>query len=72
MKHNLEHLVIESVYYQEWNKIDVALRDLKKFKISSIVKNYEFCKKLIKTIGLLDLFGSEVELNASKDILIAA
>ena len=72
VKYNLEHLVIESVYYQEWNKIDVALRDLKKVQDGFIVKNHEFCKKLIKTIGLLDLFGSEIELNASKDILTAS
>ena len=38
VKYNLEHLVIESVYHQEWNKIDVALRDLKKVQNNFIVK----------------------------------
>ena len=72
IKHNLEHHIIESPYYQDWNKIEVALRDLKKTKNEDLEAHPSFSKHLIKTIGMLDLFGSDVDLNADEKVLAAA
>ena len=63
--HNLSHYLIESAFYQDWDKIEVALRDLKKTKNLILVKESDKTEKLIKIIGLLDLFGNDVGLRAN-------
>ena len=69
---NMEHYILESPFYQDWNKIETALRDLKTSKDTVLIKNFEVTQSLIKTIGLLNLFGAEIGLKADDDTLSAA
>ena len=66
---NLSHYLIESPLYQEWNKIEVAIRDLKSSKSNVLVDDFHFTETVIKTIGMLNLFGAEVGLKADKEII---
>jgi hypothetical protein len=69
LKHNLEHNILESPFSQDWNKIETALRDLKVVKEKSLVENIENVKRLVKIIGMLDLFGHSVGLKADDKTL---
>ena len=64
LKQNLEHNILESPFSQDWNKIETALRDLKVVKEKSLIENIEFVKRLVKVIGMLDLFGHSIGLKA--------
>ena len=66
---NLSHYIIESPFYQEWNKIEVALRDLRSSKNELLVNDFNITEKIIKTIGMLNLFGSDIGLKANKEII---
>ncbi|SVD44494.1 uncharacterized protein METZ01_LOCUS397348, partial [marine metagenome] len=70
--HNLSHYLLESPFYQDWNKIEIALRDLKSSKNAALIQNYDQVQDLIKTIGMLDLFGNDVGLKADENILCAS
>ena len=67
--HNLSHYLIESPLYQEWNKIEVAIRDLKSTNNKDLVEDFVFTEKVIKTIGMLNLFGSDIGLKADREII---
>ncbi len=66
---NLSHYIIESSLYQEWNKIEVAIRDLKSSNNKALVDHFERVEKVIKTIGMLNLFGSDIGLNSDKETI---
>ena len=66
---NLSHYIIESSLYQEWNKIEVAIRDLRSSNNKILVDHFDMTEKVIKTIGMLNLFGSDIGLKADKETI---
>ena len=67
--HNLSHYLIESSFYQDWNKIEVALKDLNRSRNKILIACSKDTQKLIKIIGILDLFGNDVGLRADIETL---
>ena len=66
---NLSHYVLESSLYQEWNKIEVAIRDLRSSKNDILSRDYDLTVRMIKTIGMLNLFGEEIGLRSDQNTI---
>ncbi len=70
LEHNLRYTILESDVASMWSMIDCSLSLFESNVLTSgFTLEVEHAKRLIKTIGMIDLFGAEVGLLNTKSVL---
>ena len=69
---NLKHFVNESDLSTEWQMIETALKNLSQVSGDLNKDKYHFYEKVIKTIGMLNLFGKDVGLQSNLSAIRSA